>query len=76
MARLLIVDDEPNLRRVLSSDLRLDGHTVEEADGVTAALPLLAERDYERCDHRSEDAGWRRTEEYYPSRTRTIRHWR
>jgi DNA-binding NtrC family response regulator len=47
MARLLIVDDEPNLRRVLSSDLRLDGHTIDEADGVTAALPLLSERDYE-----------------------------
>jgi DNA-binding NtrC family response regulator len=47
MARLLIVDDEPNLRRVLSSDLRLDGHSVEEADGVTAAQPLLRERDYD-----------------------------
>lgn len=47
MGRLLIVDDEPNLRRVLSSDLRLDGHVVEEAEGVTAALPLLKERDYE-----------------------------
>lgn len=47
MARLLIVDDEPNLRRVLSSDLRLDGHSVEEADGVTTAQPLLRERDYD-----------------------------
>jgi len=47
MGRLLIVDDEPNLRRVLSSDLRLDGHSVEEADGVTAAVPLLEERDYD-----------------------------
>ena len=47
MGRLLIVDDEPNLRRVLSSDLRLDGHVVEEAEGVAAALPLLKERDYE-----------------------------
>jgi DNA-binding NtrC family response regulator len=47
MGRLLIVDDEPNLRRVLSSDLRLDGHTVEEADGVRAASPLLTERDYD-----------------------------
>ena len=47
MGRLLIVDDEPNLRRVLSSDLRLDGHLVEEADGVTAATPLLTERDYD-----------------------------
>lgn len=47
MGRLLIVDDEPNLRRVLSSDLRLDGHSVEEADGVANATPLLKERDYE-----------------------------
>lgn len=47
MGRLLIVDDEPNLRRVLSSDLRLDGHSVEEADGVTAASPLLTGRDYD-----------------------------
>src|SRR5450759_3367778 len=47
MGRLLIVDDEPNLRRVLSSELHLDGHTVDEADGVTAAVPLLAEREYD-----------------------------
>jgi DNA-binding NtrC family response regulator len=47
MGRLLIVDDEPNLRRVLSSELHLDGHTVDEADGVTAAMPLLAEREYD-----------------------------
>ena len=47
MGRLLIVDDEPNLRRVLGSDLRLDGHAVEEADGLKSALPLLAERDYD-----------------------------
>ena len=47
MGRLLIVDDEPNLRRVLSSDLRMDGHVVEEAEGVAAAVPLLTERDYE-----------------------------
>jgi DNA-binding NtrC family response regulator len=47
MGRLLIVDDEPNLRRVLTSDLHLDGHVVEEAEGVAAALPLLKDRDYE-----------------------------
>ncbi len=47
MARLLIVDDEPNLRRVLSSDLRLDGHSVEEADGLSSAQSLLRERDYD-----------------------------
>ena len=47
MSRLLIVDDEPNLRRVLSSDLKLDGHHVEEAGGVISALSLLAEHDYD-----------------------------
>ncbi|HYM74346.1 MAG TPA: sigma-54 dependent transcriptional regulator [Candidatus Dormibacteraeota bacterium] len=47
MGRLLIVDDEPNLRRVLGSELHLDGHTVDEAAGVLAALPLLAEREYD-----------------------------
>jgi two-component system, NtrC family, response regulator HydG len=47
MARLLIVDDEPNLRRVLSSELHLDGHTIDEADGVTTAVTLLAEREYD-----------------------------
>lgn len=47
MGRLLIVDDEPNLRRVLSADLRLDGHTVEEANGVDAAFPLLADREFD-----------------------------
>src|SRR5579863_966469 len=47
MARLLIVDDEPNLRRVLISELHLDGHTVDEADGVTTAVTLLAEREYD-----------------------------
>ena len=47
MGRLLIVDDEPNLRRVLGADLRLDGHTVEEANGVTAALSLLTDREFD-----------------------------
>ena len=47
MGRLLIVDDEPNLRRVLGSDLRLDGHKIEEADGVRSAVSLLAENEYD-----------------------------
>lgn len=47
MGRLLIVDDEPNLRRVLGSDLRLDGHKIEEADGVKSAVSLLTEHEYD-----------------------------
>lgn len=47
MGRLLIVDDEPNLRRVLSAELRLDGHTIQEATGVTAASEFLNNREYD-----------------------------
>ena len=47
MGRLLIVDDEPNLRRVLSAELRLDGHTVDEASGVAAASRLIAGREFD-----------------------------
>ena len=42
MARILIVDDEPNMRRILSLILREDHHEVTEAAGVQAALSLLA----------------------------------
>lgn len=42
MARILIIDDEPNLRRILTLILQEDGHTVAEAAGVTSALEMLA----------------------------------
>src|SRR4051812_23810641 len=42
MARILIVDDEANMRRILSALLKGDGHTVTEADGVEAALAAVA----------------------------------
>lgn len=41
MPRILIVDDEPNLRRLLASMLREDGHEIEEARNVDAALELI-----------------------------------
>jgi DNA-binding NtrC family response regulator len=47
MGKLLIIDDEPNLRRVLSTELRLDGHTIEEAGSAAAALELLRNREYD-----------------------------
>ncbi len=47
MARLLIADDEANLRRILSSILKEDGHTVAEAPGVAAAKALLAANPYD-----------------------------
>jgi DNA-binding NtrC family response regulator len=38
MARILIVDDEPSMRRILATLLRDAGHDVLEADGVKTAL--------------------------------------
>jgi DNA-binding NtrC family response regulator len=42
MARVLIVDDESNMRRVLSVILEEDGHAVVEASGVSEARQRLA----------------------------------
>ncbi len=42
MATILVVDDEPSLRTTMSLLLRTRGHRVCEADGVTAALRVLA----------------------------------
>ncbi len=40
--RLLVVDDEANMRRVLVSILAVDGHEVVEAEGVRAAQRAFA----------------------------------
>jgi two-component system response regulator PilR (NtrC family) len=42
MARILIVDDEANMRRILSALLKGDRHTVTEAAGVQEALAAIA----------------------------------
>ncbi|HRY45161.1 MAG TPA: sigma-54 dependent transcriptional regulator [Thermoanaerobaculia bacterium] len=47
MARLLVVDDEANMRRVLASILAADGHEVVEADGVRAAQRAFAESPFD-----------------------------
>lgn len=41
MARILIVDDESSMRRILASNLRLDQHQIWEADGVESARRTL-----------------------------------
>lgn len=41
--QILVVDDEPNLRRVLSAQLARDGYDVHTADDGEQALALLAE---------------------------------
>jgi len=42
MPRILIVDDEPGIRRILGALLRTGGHEVVEAPGATRALAELA----------------------------------
>ncbi len=42
MAKILIVDDEANMRRILSLILQEDKHEIVEADGVKSALNLLS----------------------------------
>jgi DNA-binding NtrC family response regulator len=45
MGRILIVDDEPNMRRILASNLRQDQHQIWEAGGVAEAQRALTTND-------------------------------
>ena len=47
MGRVLIVDDEPNMRRILASNLRLDQHQIWEAAGVEEAQRSLSANDFD-----------------------------
>jgi DNA-binding NtrC family response regulator len=47
MGRILIVDDEPNMRRILTSNLRQDQHQIWEAGGVEEAQRSLAGNDFD-----------------------------
>jgi DNA-binding NtrC family response regulator len=52
MAKLLVVDDEKNLRMVVHKELGRQGHDVEEADNGETAWELLEEQDFDvlLCD--------------------------
>src|SRR5712692_1559128 len=47
MARILVVDDEPKLGKVVSEALALDGHAVTRAGGGAAALAELGKDPFE-----------------------------
>jgi DNA-binding NtrC family response regulator len=47
MGRILIVDDEPHMRRILASTLALDHHTSTEAAGVAEAKARLNSQEFD-----------------------------
>jgi len=47
MGKVLIVDDEPSMRRILAANLRLDSHVLVEAEGPTTAKFILARQDFD-----------------------------
>ena len=47
MGRILIVDDEPHMRRILASNLEQDRHVVSQASGVEEARKSIATNDYD-----------------------------
>ena len=47
MAKILIVDDEKNMRRILSLILQEDKHEIVEAQGVKTALSLLSSTSFD-----------------------------
>ncbi|MFC5861207.1 sigma-54-dependent transcriptional regulator [Acidicapsa dinghuensis] len=47
MSKILIVDDEANMRRILASNLAFDRHTVTQAASVSEAVGLLAINRYD-----------------------------
>ena len=47
MGRILLVDDEANMRRILAFNLRQDRHEILEAGGVQEAQRMLAANDFD-----------------------------
>lgn len=47
MAKVLVVDDEQGMRRILEVNLRKDGHVVMEAPGAASALELIKREDFD-----------------------------
>lgn len=47
MAKILIVDDEAGMRRILNVNLRRDSHVVVEAAGASEALALIKREDFD-----------------------------
>lgn len=57
MAKVLIVDDEAGMRRILAVNLRRDGHAIVEASGASEAKAYLAAQEFDvvLTDHKMPD---------------------
>ena len=57
MAKILVIDDEPGMRRILEVNLRRDGYSVASAEGARSALELLKKEDFDvvLTDHKMPD---------------------
>lgn len=57
MAKVLIVDDESGMRRILAVNLRRDSHVIVEAASATEALALIGHEDFDVVvtDHKMPD---------------------
>jgi len=47
MAKILVVDDEPNIRRLFRDELEDEGHTIDQAEDGQEALNALEKTDYD-----------------------------
>jgi DNA-binding NtrC family response regulator len=47
MSKILVVDDEPSMRRILKANLRMDSHVCIEASNPAEAVKLLSEEDFD-----------------------------
>lgn len=47
MSRLLIVDDEQDIRKLFAAELEDEGYQVETAGSASAAVELLSSRDFD-----------------------------
>jgi DNA-binding response OmpR family regulator len=45
--KILLVDDDKDMRNMLDSVLKVDGYSIDAADGVNAALKLMESTDYD-----------------------------
>ena len=47
MGKVLIVDDEPNMRRIIKANLRIDSHVCVEASSASEAAVPLSRQDFD-----------------------------